>query len=275
MKIVSNDVEYHAEIKGEGEPLLLLHGFTGSLETWKFLVPTLGSAYRLIMVDLIGHGKTDSPCGVMRYTMENAVEDLKNVLDALGIAKTNLLGYSMGGRLALSFACIYPHYIDKLILESASPGLVTEEERKIRKDQDRQLAERIIHDGVADFIDFWENTPLFASQKKMLPEKINRIKKQRLSNSETGLAGSLLGMGTGSQPSWWDSLASLDLPVLLVTGELDDKFCGIARRMQKLMKNCDWKIIKGAGHAIHVEDDEMFGKIISEFLQNRRRNNGN
>lgn len=266
MKIVSNGVEYHVEIYGEGEPLLLLHGFTGNSETWNFLVPILGVKYSLIMVDLIGHGKTGSPGDYNRYSMERAVEDLKNIIGALGIEKANLLGYSMGGRLALSFACTYPQYIDKLILESASPGLQTEDERRMRKDHDRKLAERIIHNGLADFIDYWENIPLFESQKKIPREKRNDTRKQRLSNSETGLAGSLLGMGTGSQPSWWGELKNLDFPVLLVTGELDAKFCNIARNMQKLMKHCDWKIINGVGHAIHVEDDEKFGKIISGFL---------
>ncbi|MDQ0220257.1 2-succinyl-6-hydroxy-2,4-cyclohexadiene-1-carboxylate synthase [Peribacillus cavernae] len=266
MKIVSKDVAYHVEIRGEGEPLLLLHGFTGSLETWHFLVPILGSRYKLILVDIIGHGNTDSPIDYRRYEMEKAAGDLQHILHTLEMEKVHILGYSMGGRLALSFACLYPQYVNKLILESASPGLLTEEERQIRQKIDKELAERIICDGLAEFIDYWENIPLFATQKNLPGEKKMNIKRQRLWNSETGLANSLIGMGTGSQPSWWESLQNIDLPVLLVTGEFDEKFCRIAENMQKLMKHGDWKIIKGTGHAIHVEVDEKFGKIISEFL---------
>ncbi|RFU66305.1 2-succinyl-6-hydroxy-2,4-cyclohexadiene-1-carboxylate synthase [Peribacillus glennii] len=268
MKIISNSVEYHVELKGEGKPLLLLHGFTGSLETWSSLVQKYESRYQFIMVDLIGHGKTDSPHDYTRYTTEKAAEDLKNILETLGIKKACLLGYSLGGRLALSFACIYPEYVDRLVLESASPGLLTEKERKIRRESDRQLAERITRNGVADFIEYWQGIPLFKTQQSLPEDKRQEMRRQRLSNSETGLAGSLLGMGTGSQPSWWDHLQNLQFPVMLVTGEFDEKFCTIARQMQKLINNCEWKIIKGAGHAIHVEVDEKFGKIVSEFLTN-------
>jgi 2-succinyl-6-hydroxy-2,4-cyclohexadiene-1-carboxylate synthase len=267
MKIVSNNVEYHVEIMGEGEPLLLLHGFTGSVETWHFLAPNLSSKYRLIMVDIIGHGKTSSPVDFTRYDIKKVAGDLKQIIDSIGLEKVTILGYSMGGRLALSFACMFPHYVKGLILESASPGLATEEERQIRKENDTKLAEQIVGKGMVAFIDYWETIPLFASQKNLPEEKIHDIRKQRLSNSTTGLANSLLGMGTGAQPSWWDGLQNLDFPVLLITGELDDKFCRIASNMRKLMKNCDLKIISGVGHAIHVEDDEKFGKIVSGFFE--------
>ncbi|PLT32195.1 2-succinyl-6-hydroxy-2,4-cyclohexadiene-1-carboxylate synthase [Bacillus sp. V5-8f] len=267
MKIISNGVEYHIEIKGEGEPLLLLHGFTGNLKTWLPLVQILESKYRFIMVDLIGHGKTDSPEDYKRYSMEKAAKDLKNILETIDVKKTNVLGYSMGGRLALSFARSYPEYVERLILESASPGLRTEEERSIRQESDRKLAGRILEKGIADFIDYWESIPLFESQKNLPLQKKLEIRRQRLLNSETGLAGSLQGMGTGSQPSWWDQLQHIDFPVLLVTGELDQKFCNIADQMKNDIKNCEWIIIKGAGHAIHVEVVEKFGKIVSEFLQ--------
>jgi 2-succinyl-6-hydroxy-2,4-cyclohexadiene-1-carboxylate synthase len=266
MKIESNGVEYHVEIIGDGVPLLLLHGFTGSWRTWKSLIPSLGEKYKLIIVDIIGHGNTDVPADYMRYSMEKVTEDLKNILNKLCIEKASVLGYSMGGRLALSFACLYPHYIKCLILESASPGLKSLEERRLRKEQDNRLADQIVTEGIGNFVEYWENIQLFSSQKD-LPTNIQTIvREERISNSVLGLANSLRGMGTGSQPSWWAELQTLDFPVLLITGDLDRKFYQIAAKMQKLIKNCEWKIIKNTGHAIHVEDVEKFDKIVSEFL---------
>jgi 2-succinyl-6-hydroxy-2,4-cyclohexadiene-1-carboxylate synthase len=103
-----------------------------------------------------------------------------------------------------------------------------------------------------------------------LPETVQAaVRKQRLGNSPRGLAGSLMGMGTGVQPSWWDSLEQLDSEVLLISGELDQKFCQIAEKMATALKNGKWVMMKNSGHAIHVEDREKFGKIVSDFLSNK------
>jgi 2-succinyl-6-hydroxy-2,4-cyclohexadiene-1-carboxylate synthase len=266
MKIVCRDVEYHVEIAGTGEPLLLLHGFTGNAATWSFLIPLLSVRYKLIMVDIIGHGLTDSPDDISRYTMKEVAFDLKEILDGLDIQKTHVLGYSMGGRLALSFACLFPESVRGLLLESASPGLRIAEERQERRLNDKRLAENILESGIAAFVERWGNIPLFSSQKRLPEKKQVAIRQQRLTNSEKGLANSLIGMGTGSQTSWWDTLTHLNMPVLLLVGELDEKFCTIAKSMQLLMKNCDLEIISDAGHAIHVEKPLKFGKMVSVFL---------
>ncbi|MGE7186044.1 2-succinyl-6-hydroxy-2,4-cyclohexadiene-1-carboxylate synthase [Peribacillus sp. NPDC006672] len=273
MKIVCRDVTYAVEIAGNGEPLVLLHGFTGNRDTWNFLIPLLRERYTMIMVDIIGHGMSASPANHRRYGMEQVAEDIKFILDELHFPKAHVLGYSMGGRLGLGFACLYPEYVDKLILESASPGLLTEEEREIRRQNDRKLAERILENGMEAFVDQWENIPLFESQKRLSAKTRSAIREQRMENVPAGLSNSLLGMGTGSQPSYWEDLKTLDFPVLLVTGELDPKFCEIADSMKKKLKRAEWKIINDAGHAIHVEDGEKFGKIISEFLKRNRRRN--
>ena len=266
MKIVSNGVTYAVETAGKGEPLVLLHGFTGNRDTWKFLTPMLGERYTLIMVDIIGHGETDSPVDSARYSMNLVAEDLRHILDELKIEKAHLLGYSMGGRLALGFSCLYPDSVMTLMLESSSPGLMTEEERRMRRENDRKLANRILSQGIEAFVDQWENIALFESQKKLPAEVRQEIREQRLANLPMGLANSLIGMGTGSQDSYWEELSHLSFSVLLLTGEIDRKFCHIAEIMQKRLKQAEWEIINDVGHAIHVEDGEKFGKIISGFL---------
>jgi 2-succinyl-6-hydroxy-2,4-cyclohexadiene-1-carboxylate synthase len=268
MSYLINGVRYYVDVYGEGFPLLLLHGFTGESTTWKPFYRDWGKHSKLIIPDLIGHGKTESPHNASRYKMEFAAKDLLGILDQLGIDQVDLLGYSMGGRLALTFAILFPKRVRKLILESSSPGLPSIEEREFRCMKDKELADFIREKGIEVFVDYWEDIPLFSTMKQ-LPNEINKtIRRQRLSNNPIGLANSLLGMGTGMQPSWWENLNQLQHEILLVTGELDKKFCLIAEKMKKKLKNGAWISIPNSGHANHVEDQEMFGTIVSDFLKN-------
>jgi len=264
MVINLNGVNYYYEIAGQGEPLMLLHGFTGDVSTWK--LSRLSDSFKVITIDIIGHGKSDAPADPNRYTMEAVAKDLCDMLNILGINRIHLLGYSMGGRLALSFTMFYPERVKTLILESSSPGLKTEEERKNRIRQDEYLANTILEDGIEHFVNYWENIPLFKSQTQ-LPEQVQKsIRKQRLKNSPLGLANSLRGMGTGRQPSWWDHLQKCELPVLLLTGELDQKFCRIAKDMEADLPNCQHIIFPNVGHTIHLEEIDTFDQSVLLFL---------
>lgn len=269
MKIVIDEIHYHVEVCGNGRPLMLLHGFTGASTTWSELAKYLNSDYMCVMPDMIGHGKTSSPLNGDHYEITTVASHLIKILDELQVKKVDLLGYSMGGRVALAFAVNYPERVGKLILESASPGLETEEQRKERRKNDQQLATSILKNGVRAFVDYWERIPLFASQLLLPAEKKEQLRKQRLNNSAHGLANSLLYMGTGSQPSYWQQLVNLRMEVLFLAGSLDRKFCTIAEKMQKMTPFSKKMIVSNCGHAIHVEDCEKFGTIVSEFLSKK------
>lgn len=267
MKHIIDGVRYNVEKHGEGFPLILLHGFTGDTTTWSPFYEALGSGSKCYAVDIIGHGKSDSPAETDRYRMMSVADDLFLLMEKLGIAKADILGYSMGGRLALSLAQKYPAKVRKLVLESSSPGLM-EDERKERIQHDEKLAAFIEERGIKDFVDHWENIPLFNSQASLPKASRERIRAQRLKNSQQGLANSLRGMGTGMQPSWWEDLEKLELETLLLTGSLDEKFCLIAQKMSERLPKCRWQTVEGCGHAIHVEDPEKFVTIVKGFLSN-------
>src|SRR3954468_10424855 len=167
MNYVMDGIGYHVDIVGDGFPLVLLHGFTGDSTTWKPFFSQWSKEYKLIAIDIIGHGKTDSPQNLERYDIISVMRDIKQILAYLEIEKADFLGYSMGGRLALSFAIQYPSVIHKLVLESASPGLVTEQERENRRIQDHKLALFIRENGIKEFVEYWENIPLFSTQKNL------------------------------------------------------------------------------------------------------------
>jgi 2-succinyl-6-hydroxy-2,4-cyclohexadiene-1-carboxylate synthase len=266
MEFVVNDVPYYVEICGQGDPLLLLHGFTGSSEMWKPFISDWKNHFQMVMVDLIGHGKTACPVDVERYNIERVALDLITLLDQLRIKKAHVLGYSMGGRLALTLAVKHPTYVQTLILESSSPGLKTEEERAMRRMQDEQLASFIEQHGIEAFVEKWENIPLFASHKKLPKAVRGKLRNERLKNKVIGLANSLRGMGTGAQPSWWNHLTNLTMPTLLICGEEDEKFCRIAEEMVQLLPNGVIAYAKDAGHTIHLEQREFFVKIVNDFI---------
>jgi 2-succinyl-6-hydroxy-2,4-cyclohexadiene-1-carboxylate synthase len=270
MKVSIDNIQYHVEVSGEGFPFLLLHGFTGDSSTWTPFLKYWDKHSQVIIPDIVGHGKTDSPDQLNAYKMETAAEHLKHLLDHLGVQQVDLLGYSMGGRLALTFVILYPERVRKLILESASPGISDELQRQERRMKDAEVAKLIIDKGVKNFVDYWEDIPLFSSMKSLPLTNRIEIRKQRLSNSSKGLANSLYGMGTGSQPSWWGRLNEIESEVLLLTGIKDEKFCSIAEKMQKTIKKVNWIVFYESGHTIHVEEEEKFGTIVSDFVSSNQ-----
>lgn len=267
MMILVNDVHYHVEETGQGDTLVLLHGFTGSGANWSEHVEFFAERFRVVTVDLLGHGQTDSPGEPERYRIEQAARDLAALFEQLKPGKVHLLGYSMGGRLALYTAIHYPAAVRSLILESASPGLDSMDERRARLEQDTRLAGRIKEEGVQKFVDDWERLPLWATQSDAIRA---RLRTQRLQNNPVGLANSLLGMGTGAQPSLWPHLPALSMRALLIAGALDPKFAGTARQMRDHIPLAELSIIPDAGHTTHLEQPEAFRQTVFNFLTQGR-----
>lgn len=266
MKIQVNGITFHVKTYGYGQPLLLLHGFSGSHHSFDAFIPQWSQHFHVIAIDLIGHGDSEAPADPARYTIEHAVKDLIAVLDLLKLKEVALLGYSMGGRLALSLAMLAPDRVSKLILESSSPGLAVKLEREERIQRDTILADQIEREGIEWFVSYWEELPLFRTMKNM-PENIQRkLRQQRLSNKTYGLANSLRGMGTGAQPSWWEHLDQLQVPVHLIAGEEDIKFIEIARKMQRKLPHSQFTQIAGAGHITHLEQEQAFASIVLKSL---------
>lgn len=263
MKINVQGREYWVEDRGYGRPLLLLHGFTGSTHTFDRAIDHMEGDYRFLSVDLPGHGYTGR---IGALTMEQFCTDLAELIDEIGVKSVSLLGYSLGGRTALSFAVLYPHLVDRLLLESASPGLMTAKEQLARQAKDEALAEKILNDGLEAFVSYWERIPLFQSQKKLSDDVKAELRKERLSQDVRGLVESLKGMGTGYQPSWWDKLGDIRLSVKLITGEEDKKFGSINEKMAERLPKASWTEVENAGHTVHLEKPKIFAKIVDGFM---------
>lgn len=265
-----NGLRLHYVEQGRGPAILLLHGFTGSTASWSRILPALAGGCRAVAVDLIGHGRSEAPRQWERYTIAHCVTDLQALLDRLEIQQAVVLGYSMGGRVALSLAAAAPHRITALILESTSPGLTTDEERAQRRRADGDLAGMIEDQGIETFVDHWEKLPLFASQQD-LPSAVRAGQRaQRLANRPWGLANSLRGMGTGSMAPLHHQLPALTMPALVIAGGLDAKYSSTAQDMAAAMPRAELVIVPGAGHNVHLEQPDLFRCLVLSFLQSLR-----
>jgi len=244
--------------------VLILHGFTGRAESNMPLARTLREAgFGVIMPDLLGHGRSDTPDDPSRYRIEQAAEDLLALCAQIDPTLLHLIGYSMGGRLALYLATQYPNRWRSLVLESASPGLAQAEEREARRREDEALATQLEVRGLPWFVSYWGRLPLWRSQTKA---QRDALKAERLQNNPRGLAHSLRGMGTGAQPSLWGDLGRITCPTLLLAGRRDAKFVGVAHAMHSAIPRARLSVVVGAGHAIHVEQPENFQRQVLGFL---------
>ena len=269
-RLLVNGCSYHLEIDGAGPPLVALHGFTGSTETWAPFRASLGRWFTLLAIDLLGHGRSECPPDPRRYRLESCVDDLVAILDRLGLDHVDLLGYSMGGRAALHLAAAAPDRIHSLVLESASPGIRTVKDRAARVRADGRLADLLEGEGIKAFVDRWEQVPLFASQAGLpLPVRA-ALRSQRLRNNPLGLANSLRGMGTGEMEPLFDRLSKLDVPTRLIVGALDEKYRSLGREMADALPRATLAIVENAGHAVHLEQPDAFASIVLEFLEEHR-----
>ena len=264
--IEMNGLDYYYQVQGSGSPLLLLHGFACSSANWQDTLNSFTNRFQVVLIDLPGHGRTASPSGSERYTMENVSHDIITISKALHLSSVNLLGYSMGGRLALYIATRHPTFVRSLIIESASPGLETTTQRNMRIESDNHLADQIEVTGVPSFVEQWQQLPLFATQRGLSAKRQESLRQQRLNNSASGLANSLRSMGTGQQPSLWPELEMIHLPVLIMAGELDGKFVSIAQQMAAAMPQAELKIIGDSGHNVHLEKIHLFTSTVLDFL---------
>ena len=169
----------------------------------------------------------------------------------------------MGGRLGMYMTLYFPDRFEKVVLESASPGLKTEKERSHRLQSDLDTAQKLENSNLKDFLLNWYDRPLFQSLKKS--PNFHQLIESRLANNPIELAKSLRNMGTGNQPSLWEKLAKNQIPLLLLVGEYDDKFKAINTEIANLCPVASLKIVPKSGHNVHFENIDKFVEIVRQF----------
>jgi len=234
--------QWHIMRSGDADrPLVwFLHGFLGAASDWTPVVTRLGNEYACRAVDLPGHGLTRTVEADRFFTMPTVAGALAEVIEGTGTPAT-LVGYSMGGRLALYMAVQ-------------------------RQEHDNALADRLQREPLEDFLHWWYRQPLFATLSAD-PLRLQKIVQRRRRQDAQQLARSLRMMGSGIQPPLWDDLPGIACPTHLIVGENDRKFRQIARRMTERNNRFTSNVIEGAGHNTHEECPELFTAALKRLLQ--------
>jgi 2-succinyl-6-hydroxy-2,4-cyclohexadiene-1-carboxylate synthase len=235
--------------------VVLLHGFTHTGASWAPVIRALGERYSAIAPDIRGHGSASMRVPV---SVEGVVDDL---LAMVPDGRFTLVGYSMGGRIALHVALALGGRVERLVLIGASPGIADGLEREVREEADIRLAEWIERaSSIEEVARRWESTPVLAGQPEVVRERTHA---DRLRNTPVGLARALRGLGTGALPSVWERLDELRMPVVLVAGERDEKFAAVASRMAAAMRDARVVVVPGVGHAVHLEAPDRVAELIA------------
>jgi 2-succinyl-6-hydroxy-2,4-cyclohexadiene-1-carboxylate synthase len=231
----------------------LLHGFTQTAACWGPFADELSTTHSLVAIDLPGHGGS----GEVRADLSQTTE-----LIASSIDQSIVIGYSLGGRVALHLALRHPELVERLVIIGATGGLDSEEERKQRRAADELLADHLEDIGVDAFLDEWLSQPMFSSLSAE-----QSFRELRATNSAAGLASSLRLSGTGTQESLWDRLGELTMPVLIIAGANDEKFTHLGHRLvESIGTNASIAIIDNAGHSAQLENPVGTAAAITEWL---------
>ncbi len=243
----------HAETSGSGPRLVLAHGFTQTGRSWGRFAELVGTGRQLVSVDLPGHaGSSD-----VRAGLSDSASMLVDVASPAG-EPFDLLGYSLGARVALHAALAAPPGLRRLVLIGGTAGIDDAVRREERRARDEALAEQVEAD-LEGFLGRWVAAPMFADVRDPGLEERRR-------NTAAGLASSLRLAGTGSQSPLWEALGTLQVPLLAIAGADDVRFALAARRLSRRAASGVFSLVPGAGHAVHLVQPELCARIVAAFL---------
>jgi 2-succinyl-6-hydroxy-2,4-cyclohexadiene-1-carboxylate synthase len=258
------DLHYYTAGNPEKPCIIFFHGFLGSGLDWEEIIGRLSTDYYCLALDFPGHGKTRVRGPLTDYSIESFAGFFTKFVKSNDLSGAVLVGYSMGGRFVLFLSAMVKNLWSAAVLESATPGLRKEKQRIERQTKDNKIAKRLEKEKLEDFLTDWYQQPLFETLLKI--KNFSLIFKQRMNNNPEELAKSLRMMGVGVQPSLWNTCGTINIPILLVAGEFDRKFCNIIKDMNSVNTDFSIEIIKNAGHNVHLEQPEAYYKRIQKFI---------
>ena len=238
--------------------LIALHGFTENDQVWSEFF----SGHHPVRCPVLpGHGAKPCPAGT---TLRSVASDMARHVGPQG---DDLLGYSLGGRVALQLALDHPGRLRRLVLISSGPGIANPKERAVRQKRDERLAQILEEDGISPFTAWWESSPALKPYRPLARSVDESLRSLRLNQDPLCLAGVLRHLSHGSMEDLAPRLGSLTMPVLLIAGDSDKAYCQRMREMAALIPHSRLQLIADAGHAVHREKPEAVRNAVVTFLR--------
>ncbi len=242
-KVTNHGVGVHYETEGDGAPLVLQHGWSGSLEYWRDFGYTdaLKKSYRLILIDARGHGKSDAPRREEDYDTEAMASDVLAVLDALKIERAHFLGYSMGGWIGFELGIRSPGRFLSMIIGGAHPYA-----------EDLSPIREMAKSGGKNIAGFWDAVGATLS---------NSVRHQLANHDLLPLAASL----RNDRPDLSKSLTRMKMPTLIYAGDEDFRYQGV-KDCVRVLPNAEWLSIPGLDHLAGMSRSDLVLPHICAFL---------
>lgn len=246
-------------------PLVLLHGFSQSSATWEQVASRLAEDRFVIAPDFLGHGKSDKSREIESYEMGAVLAMITGLLRWLWVDQVDLCGYSMGGRIALAYACTQPQRVSSLILESAALGPKTEQQYRAMLKRNSEMIAKLTDYSIEEFVNEWEKQPVFESQRNLSRETKRALRRARCNNDPLALAYTLRGTGQHTMPDLSRRIEKLPMPILYIAGILDRRYLKIAEELQHVDGvSC---VLLNTGHNTHLEAPDSFVRQVNAFLR--------
>jgi pimeloyl-ACP methyl ester carboxylesterase len=255
---------YYEEV-GEGTPLVFVHEFAGEVESWRPQVQFFARRYRTIAYNARGYPPSDVPDDPSAYSQERAVEDIRGVLDHLGIRKAHLCGLSMGGYAVLHFGLTYPDRAHSLVV--AGCGYGSGDRDAFRRDSS-QVVKRFEDEGMARVADWYSRGPTRVQFLDKDPKGWQEFHDRLAAGSARGHALTMQGVQM-KRPSVFDlgdRMEALRVPTLVVTGDEDEPCLEPALFMKRKIASAGLVVLPRAGHTINIEEPEAFNRAVLDFL---------
>ena len=269
-----NNISIAYEIYGDGEPLILIHGYSYNKSVWIAQIDDLSKTFKVIAIDVRGSGESSHP--EEKFTLENLVEDLKGLMDFLNIDKAHLAGWSMGGMIIQNFVLKYPERAGKLVLFSTNAGLPTEEGTIMLRDSLIKIYEERKSDPKAAFFQlarFIHSTKFRKKMEKDPTEKIHGIVtteeliKDSTQNQTTPIDLKHLQEAM-SQHNTIERLHEIKHNTLIIVGSKDSLTPVLSnQQIHENLPNSTLKVIEGAGHKVFFENQPEVNPIVIDFLK--------
>jgi 3-oxoadipate enol-lactonase len=258
-QIQSGDAEIFYQVLGNGAPVVLLHPFPVHHEFWLPVAQALQGRYRLILLDLRGHGA--SGIGEGPATMEKHAADIAHILDDAGVGRAVFVGVSIGGYVLFEFLRRYPGRVAALALCNTKASADTPEARAVRL----QAAANVLELGTEQFFESMLPKLMGKTTHATRPDLVQAALRMMRAMSTEDVA--LVQRGMAERPDSVETLKTIKIPTLLIAGDEDILTpVGDAELMRKNISGSDLKIIARAGHYSPWEQPEEVGKLLRQFL---------
>ncbi len=256
-KLKLGEVSLHYEVHGEGKPLLLLHGLGSSSRDWEYQIPDLARRYRVIAPSLRGFGESDKPDGP--YTVMQFARDCIDLLNHLGVDRTHVFGFSMGGAVAFQLAVEFQHRLESLIVVNSQPSF--------ELDHWRSHLMVLMRIGMANIMGMERMTRFLARRMFPAPEQKalrDRMTERYRNNDKTAYLAALRSLAGWSVE---DYIGSIDVPTLVLAGEYDFTPVEAKQQFVDKMPNASLRVVRDSRHGTPFDQHKVVNSLVLDFLE--------